>query len=324
MIFSRSAMEFEDFILIVACFLGFISLCKTVTRFLKWVWVSFFRPAKNLNEYGSWALVTGSTDGIGKALAFELASKGINLVLVGRNPSKLEATSNEIRERFARKVDVKDIVIDLAKFSGEEISNMVEEGIKGLDVGILINNAGMGPPYPMFIHEVESEVLESFMRVNMDAATWVTRAVLPGMLQKKKGAIVNIGSGSSMAVPAFPLCTLYASSKAYLAMFSRCISLEYEEHGIDVQCQVPLFVATKMIRGFNTASLFTPSPEMYSKASIRCIGYEHICTPYWLHSVQWFLIQRLPDALLNWYLFKLFLKMRKRRMEKYKVSSVIH
>ncbi|XP_040994269.1 very-long-chain 3-oxoacyl-CoA reductase 1-like [Juglans microcarpa x Juglans regia] len=227
MIFSRSAMELQDFILIVACSLGFISLCKTFIRFLKWVWVSFFSPAKNLNEYGSWALVTGSTDGIGKALALELASKGINLVLVGRNPSKLEATSNEIRERFARKVDVKDIVIDLAKFSVEEISNMVEEGIKGLDVGILINNAGMGPdPYPMFIHEVESEVLESLMRVNMDAATWVTRAVLPGMLQKKKGAIVN----------------LVLAPPWYLAMFSRCIGLEYEEHGIDVQCQEAVYI----------------------------------------------------------------------------------
>ncbi|KAF5470710.1 hypothetical protein F2P56_011207 [Juglans regia] len=318
MIFSRAAMEFQDFILIAACSLGFTSLCKTFIRFLQWVWVSFFRPAKNLNEYGSWALVTGSTDGIGKALAFQLASKGINLVLVGRNPSKLEATSNEIQEKFAGKVDVKGIVIDLAKFSGEEISNMVEEGIKGLDVGILINNAGTGSPYPMFLHEVGSDVLESLMRVNMDAATWVTRAVLPGMLQKKKGAIVNIGSGSSMAVPAFPLGTVYASTKAYLAMFSRCISLEYEKHGIDVQCQVPLFVATKMIRGFNdSASVFTPSAEMYSKASIRCIGYEHICTPYWMHSVQWFLIQRLPDALLNWYLFELFLKSRKRRMEKF-------
>ncbi|KAG2670424.1 hypothetical protein I3760_14G085000 [Carya illinoinensis] len=317
-------MEFQDFILIVACSLGFISLCKTFIRFLKWVWVSFFRPAKNLNEYGSWALVTGSTDGIGKALAFELASKGINLVLVGRNPSKLEATSNEIRERFARKVDVKDIVIDLAKFSGEAISNMVEEGIKGLDVGILINNAGIGPPYPMFIHEVESEGLESILRVNMDAATWITRAVIPGMLQKKKGAIVNIGSAASMVLPALPLCTLYASTKAYLEMFSRCIGLEYEQHGIDVQCQVPLFVATKMLRGFNAASLFTPSQEMYSKASIRCIGYEHVCTPYWLHYVQWLLIQRLPDALLNWSTFKLFLKMRKRTMEQYKVSSVNH
>ncbi|KAG6678524.1 hypothetical protein I3842_14G084800 [Carya illinoinensis] len=218
---------------------------------------------------------------------------------------------------FAGKVDVKGIVIDLAKFSGEKISNMVEDGIKGLDVGILINNAGMGSPYPMFLHEVESEVLESLVRVNMDAATWVTRAVLPGMLQKKKGAIVNIGSGSSMAVPAFPLGTIYASTKAYMAMFSRCLSLEYEKRGIDVQCQVPLFVATKLIRRLNdTASLFTPTAEMYSKASIRCIGYEHICTPYWLHSVQWFLIQRLPDALLNWYLFELLNKSRKRRMEK--------
>ena len=83
----------------------------------------FLRPPKNLKEYGSWALVTGSADGIGRALAFEMASKGLNLVLLDRNTSKLEDTSNEIREKYGAQTDVKNIVMDLSKFSGEEIAN---------------------------------------------------------------------------------------------------------------------------------------------------------------------------------------------------------
>lgn len=86
--------------------------------------------------------------------------------------------------------------------------------------------------------------------------------------------------------------------------------------------QAPLFVATKMLRGFNTSSVFIPSSEMYSKASIRFIGYEPLCTPYWLHSVQWFMVQRVPDALMDRYMLQFFLKMRERRLKKSKLSNV--
>lgn len=55
---------------------------------------------------------------------------------------------------------------------------------------------------------------------------------------------------------------------------------------------------------------------MYAKASIRSIGYEHICLPCWSHSVQWFMLRSLPDALLNWYIFRYFLGMRKRGLKK--------
>lgn len=208
------AMKLQDFILIASSSVGLISVAKAFIKFFRWVWVMFFRPPKNLKEYGSWAVITGSTDGIGKALAFELALKGINLVLVGRSPSKLEATSNEIREKYGENVGIKRIVMDFVRFSGEEISKTIEEGITGLDVGILINNAGMAYSGSMFFHEVDLDLMESLVKVNMDAATWVTRGVLPCMLKKKRGAIVNIGSGSSMAVSSFPLSTVYAASKA--------------------------------------------------------------------------------------------------------------
>ncbi|WRX15195.1 Short-chain dehydrogenase/reductase SDR - like 10 [Theobroma cacao] len=89
----------------------------------------FLRPPKNLKNYGSWAIVTSCTDGIGKALAFDLASKGLNLVLVKQNPLKLEATSNGMCERFGAKINIRNVVIDLAKSSGEEIAKMMEDDI---------------------------------------------------------------------------------------------------------------------------------------------------------------------------------------------------
>lgn len=79
--------------------------------------------------------------------------------------------------------------------------------------------------------------------------------------------------------------------------------------------QLPMFVATKMTRGFNAPPLLVPSTEVYSKASIRWIGYEHICVPYWFHSVQQFIMLGLPEALLDWYIFEFFLKIHNRKLK---------
>ncbi|RVW72632.1 Very-long-chain 3-oxoacyl-CoA reductase 1 [Vitis vinifera] len=298
-----STMELPDLVLMAASILGFIALCKTLVRLVRWAWTMFLRPPKNLKEYGSWALVTGSTDGIGKAMAFELASKGLSLVLVGRNPCKLEAVSNEIRERHGEGVEVKNIVIDFAKLSEEEIARRIDEGIKGMDVVFWL-------------------IMWVWHTLTRGGTTWVTRSVLPGMLKKKKGAIINIGS-ASVWLQSYPLATLYAATKAYMAMFSKSISMEYRQYGIDVQCQFPLLVATKMTL-IKRSSLFIPSPETFSKASIRCFGYEHECTPYWPHSVQWYVSSLLPNALLDWCVLRYFLGMRTRGQAKERRKSRVN
>ncbi|GFP88330.1 very-long-chain 3-oxoacyl-coa reductase 1 [Phtheirospermum japonicum] len=191
-------MAAPNLVLLIPASLGFIILSKSLLQIFRWAWTMFFRPAKNLKSYGSWAMVTGSTDGIGKALAFELAC------------------------------------------GGEEIGRRVDEKTKGLDLGIVVNNVGLAYPYAKFLHEVDLELLESVVRVNVVGTTFVTRAVILGMLEKKKkGVIVNVGSGSSGCVSSYPLYSVYAATKSYVAMLSRSLSMEYKQHGINVQCQVP-------------------------------------------------------------------------------------
>ncbi|KAK7387555.1 hypothetical protein VNO78_28442 [Psophocarpus tetragonolobus] len=306
-------MEGIELFLVATNSIGFICVCSGILRFLKWVWGMWLRPAKNLKQYGSWAIISGSTDGIGKAMGFELASEGLNLVLVGRNPLKLEGTRKEIRDRHD--VEVKLVVIDMQKVEGEEIAKRVEEAIDGLDVGLLVNSAGLAYPYARFFHEVDSELMDGIIKVNLEGPTWITKAVLPTMINKKKGAILNIGSGSTVVLPSYPLVTLYAATKAYLAMFSRCISLEYKQQGIDVQCQVPLFVSTKMSK--MKTSVFVPTAEKYSKTCRRWIGYEKVVQPYYLHSVQGFFIRSIPDAFVDSYLLRYFLYWRRRGQSKY-------
>ncbi|KAK9090231.1 hypothetical protein Sjap_023408 [Stephania japonica] len=277
-------MELQFPPLALPALLGFISMFKTLLRLLNWAWSTFFWQPKDLKRcYGSWALVTGAADGIGRAISIELASRGLNLILLDRDVPKLETTAKEIlHERHD--IEVRTLVSDLCKDGGSEIVKKIREAIEGLDVGVLINNVGISHLYPRFLHEVDIDVLESIVVVNVESATSVTKAVLPVMMKRRRGAIVNLGSASASLLPSFPYFTLYAATKAYIHVFSTSISFEYKNYGIDVQCQAPYLVATKLhtVKG---PTIWVPSPRTFSRASVDSIGCEVICSPYWSHSL---------------------------------------
>jgi 17beta-estradiol 17-dehydrogenase / very-long-chain 3-oxoacyl-CoA reductase len=150
----------------------------------------------------------------------------------------------------------------------------LRKAVKGLDVGVLVNNAGVAKPGAVFLHEADAEAWVRMIRVNLWAVTEVTAAVLPGMVERGRGAVVNMGSASS-GVPSFPLHTMYSATKRYVsaidamdctivqmqhrslsfqaellaahevgvtcryvAQFSRSLYVEYKSKGIDVQCHV--------------------------------------------------------------------------------------
>ncbi|KVH88927.1 very-long-chain 3-oxoacyl-CoA reductase 1-like [Cynara cardunculus var. scolymus] len=294
------------------CFLGFLSLSKLIFILSRWVFITFFRPPKTLTNYGSWAVITGATAGIGKAFAFQLAQKGLHLILVSRNLAKLRVVSDEIMSVHPT-TKIKIFAVD---FSGENVVAGVKEmkeviDGEGLDVGVLVNNVGVTYPMAMYFHEVEEEVWMKVMKVNVEGTSFVTKAVIGGMVERRRGAIVNIGSGAAIVVPSHPLYAIYAASKAYIDQFSRCLYVEYKNSGIDVQCQVPLYVATKMA-SIKRSSFFVPSPSGYAKAGLRWLGHEPRCTPYWPHSVIWALLYSLPEAAIDAWRFNFCLKIRKR------------
>ncbi|XP_042751971.2 uncharacterized protein LOC111913074 [Lactuca sativa] len=168
---------------------GSFSLLKSSLQILNWVFINFLRPAKNLKKDGSWALVTGPTDGIGKAFAFQLASKGLNLVLVGRNLAKLNDVSDSIRTKF-KQTQIKVVVVDFSCDLDHGIGR-IKETVAGIDVRVLINNVGVCYPYARFFHEVDDKLMFNFIKVNVEGTTKVTNVVLTGMIKRKKGAIVK-------------------------------------------------------------------------------------------------------------------------------------
>ncbi|KAE8688348.1 putative steroid dehydrogenase [Hibiscus syriacus] len=176
-------------------FNGLISFLNQSFSLLKWVFSTFLRAPKDLSNYGSWALITGATDGIGKAFADQVARRGLNLILI--------------------KVVAHD-------FSGSDASvtlESIKEAVKEVEVGVLINNVGVTYPKAMYLHEVEEEVVKGIIRVSLEGTTWVIRAVLAGMINGKRGAVVNVGSGASVVVPSHPLYTIYAATKAFACPF---------------------------------------------------------------------------------------------------------
>ncbi|XP_062197925.1 very-long-chain 3-oxoacyl-CoA reductase 1-like [Phragmites australis] len=281
--------------------LGLCVVVRSVVTFVKCLHRAFLRPGRNLaRRYGAWAVVTGATDGIGRAVALELARWGLSLVIVGRNPDKLSRVKKEV-QAAAPSCKVRTVVFDLATGDAREMARgvaRVAAEVEGRDVGLLVNNAGATYPYAAYFHEVGAPVWETVLRVNVEAATRITHAVVLEMAARGRGAVVNVGSGSSVVLPAFPLYAVYAASKAYVDQFSRSLSVEYKQYGVDVQCQIPLYVATKM-SPVKSDSPFIPSTEEYAKAAVRCIGYESRCVPYWRHSVQWFFASLVPDSALN-------------------------
>lgn len=282
-------------LLIIALF-SFLKVGYTILNFF---YVYFLRPGKNLKKFGKWAIVTGCTDGIGKAVAEELAAKGLSLILISRTQSKLDEQAKELGSKF--KIETKVLAMD---FSSEDLSmfDKVRDLIKGLDIGILINNVGMSYDHAEYFHLLDKEKIEKIIRVNIFGTTHMTYTILPGMLERKRGAIVNVSSASGFLSE--PLYAIYSSTKSFVNTFSKALYYEYKSQGVLIQSQVPALVTTKLSK-LRTTSFFICSPKAYAKSLLSAIGYGPVIFSYWTHSLQIETLLSLPIP--NWVLFSFLL-----------------
>lgn len=250
-------------------------------------------------------------DGIGKAYAFALAKQGINVVLISRTESKLQDVKKEILEKYSN-VEVSYIVCDYSKFD-KATQDKVAKEIKDLEVGVLINNVGVSYRYPLFFDELSDEEVQNLMTMNVDSTVWMTRMVLPGMLERKKGTIVNVSSASAMYT--LPLLAEYSGAKSFIERFSRALNAEYKAKGVTVQCQVPFYVATKLAK--MRKSLMVPTPKEFVDLAMRWVGQgDCVVSPVFLHSVQAYVLDCLPDFVVAKGIMDMHLGIRKKGKKK--------
>ncbi|UXI21947.1 hypothetical protein NH340_JMT07890 [Sarcoptes scabiei] len=262
------------------------------------------------NKYGNWALITGATDGIGLEYARQLASKGLNIILVGRNIEKLDNVQMELLNSTQKKIEVVKV---LADFNSEDQNLFIrlkhEIDPMHRDIGILINNAGVMFDSPnRFLDQPESKIWQH-VRVNMLAVVMMTRIVLPQMVKKKRGLIVNLSSIAGYQP--LPLMGLYSASKIFVEWFSRSLDIEYRQFNIEIQTLIPNYIGTKMT-SFSSLlqnhSIFYPNAKTFTANAIATIGRNKLTTGYWCHDLMNFFTKLLvSDRLyrsISWYFLK--------------------
>merc|ERR1712151_306724 len=141
------------------------------------------------------------------------------------------------------------------------------------------------------------EEVAGLVELNVNSTIWMTRIVLGdetsnGMIKRRRGAIVNTSSGAGRTTS--PLLCQYSAAKSFIEMFSKGLNAELQAYNIQVQCQAPLFVTTKLAK-IRKASLTVPTPGAYSRAAARQIGYEDTVSPYWAHAMQLWALRQLPE-----------------------------
>lgn len=209
-----------------------------------------------MNVNGCKALITGASAGIGREIARQLAPRSQMLILVARRGERIEQLRAELGGKYpdlkiqVRRTDLSDL--DQVR----SLTSWLHTG--GIEIDFLVNNAGLGDLGPFTTAEFQR--LEQMILVNMNALTLLTRAVLPGMIAKARGAILNVSSCAGfLPIPNF---AVYAATKAYVTSFSEALRAELRGTGISVTALCPGPVHTEFTDvAYRPGSLRDPSPE---------------------------------------------------------------
>ena len=213
------------------------------------------------------ALITGASTGIGRDFARLCARDGYDLVLTARSQPDLEALASEVRGQTGRGVLV--LPKDLADPAAPE-QLFQELNRADLSVEVLINNAGFGLLGRFW--ELDTREQVNMIQVNITALTELTRLFLPGFIERRGGAILNVAS--TAAFQPGPLMSVYYASKSYVVSFSRAIHNEASDFGVRVTCLCPGPTQTEFHKraGASNTKLFTAA-RMMESAEVARIGW---------------------------------------------------
>jgi 3-oxoacyl-[acyl-carrier protein] reductase len=187
---------------------------------------------------GKNAIITGAGRGIGRAIAIALANEGVNVGLLARSEEHLQQVVKEVEAQ-----GVKAVFATADVSSNDEVTKAIESLTSELGtVDILINNAGIAK-FGKFM-ELDVEEWEKIIQVNLMGVYYVTRAVLPGMIEQQSGDIINISSSAGQK--GAPITSAYSASKFGVLGITESLAMEVRKHNIRVTALTPSTVATDL------------------------------------------------------------------------------
>lgn len=215
----------------------------------------------------TWVLLTGASTGIGFDLAKLFAKDGYNLVIVARNEKKLKEVKQTLLS-INSSIDVRVLPKDLSNINApKEILNELEK--LGIGIDILVNNAAFGSQSNLW--EMKEETIVEMVQCNINSLTHLTRLILPNLVKKKFGRILNVAS--TVAFQPGPSMTVYSASKAYVLLFSEGLTFELKDTGVTCTALCPGATRTEFAsRAGNDKSLIFKS-GVATSADVALDGY---------------------------------------------------
>jgi 17beta-estradiol 17-dehydrogenase / very-long-chain 3-oxoacyl-CoA reductase len=277
----------------------------------------FFRSRPRFDKYvstdesdQSWALVTGASDGIGRAFAFELCSRGVNVIIHGRNEEKLLKMKKELLEKYSnRRVEIS--VIDAAVYDNDAALTSLVEMCRRLPQGrlrILINNVGgsnnlIGNTNLRNVADTSIGQVDTLINVNVRFPTRLTTALLPLLTSSNHPPSLIINIGSIAGIFSIPYTVIYGACKSFNLSFSESLAAELTALGHAQQVEV---------LGITVGSVDTPgapkednegpfivSPQEMVRGALNCVGYRRrIVFSNWQHALTAKMISVLPESML--------------------------
>ena len=244
-----------------------------------------------MSEQGKWAIITGASSGIGRALAFEFAAGGFNLFLTGRNEAALAEVAAECSGQYRIEIDF--MPADLS--SMDEVEKLIAAFLgKPRRYEVLVNNAGFGIHGDFASVDIERNI--QLVNVQLTAALKLTRAVLPGMISRHSGRILNVASVYSFSP--VPFQSVYGACKAFLLSFSSSLRNELKGTGVTVTVFCPGVTQTE----FRSRAGITQKRQhsgMTAQAAahvayLETLRGKHLVVPGFINRLYVFIAQLLP------------------------------
>lgn len=235
-------------------------------------------------QYGPWAIVTGSSSGIGEAIAIELAQRGLNLVLVARRERLLRQRSEQLERNY--QVATRVLCLDLAQ---PDATGHLDEATRDLDIGLLVVNAAVEFHGAFFEQELDAH--QQLLQLNVFASLQMTRVFGERLLRLGRGGMLLVSSMGGYTPQ--PYIAHYGASKAYLSSLGEALHHEMKAEGVDVTVLAAGLTDTPMGAPYRKMNMHFMAPAEVARRGLEALGRTPLVVPGLRNKMTLFLMSRL-------------------------------